>query len=74
MLKLTDCKTGEPVYVKLDWIKSSRRLPAEGEFPERTRIDTKTDTFLVREHLPLERLINTTVLADETDAERTKDP
>lgn len=67
MLKLTDYETGEPVYVKLEAIESARLLPAEGKFSERTRIDTKTDTFLVHENIPLDRLINTTVLPNPPD-------
>ena len=60
MTKLTDWETGLPIYVDRSAIKSVRRLPAEvvapiGKFEaplelgERTRIDTATDMFLVRE-------------------------
>ena len=60
MVKLTDWESGLPIYVDRDAIKSCRRLPAEvydqvfgddgpHELGERTRIDTQTDMFLVRE-------------------------
>ena len=59
-LKLTDYETGLAVYVEQDAIKSARQLPAEvfchclnddvpNEHGMRTRIDTATDMFLVRE-------------------------
>ena len=44
MLKLTDYETGLAIYVDLDVIKSTRQL-----LGGRTRIDTATDMFLVRE-------------------------
>lgn len=58
MLKLTDYETGQSIYVRREAIQSARQLQAEvfahdrGSVVEhgmRTRIDTKTDTFLVRE-------------------------
>jgi hypothetical protein len=60
MKKLTDWETGLPIYVDPSAITSCRRLPAEvynsydksespRELGERTRIDTSTDMFLVRE-------------------------
>lgn len=58
MIKLTDWETGEPIYVIPSAIVSIRQLKAEttddyGDIPHemgrRTRIDTPTDIFLVRE-------------------------
>ena len=65
MLKLTDYETGEPVNVKLDWIVSTRSLPAEEDgsprgLTTRTRIDTKSDTVIVRETLPFDRSLYAT--------------
>lgn len=60
MLRLTDWETGKLIYVQREAIQSARQLCAEvwepigngdiaQECGERTRIDTKTDMFLVRE-------------------------
>ena len=58
MIKLTDCETVRAIYVRREAILSARQLPAEifegigdvsREHGERTRIDTATDMFLVRE-------------------------
>lgn len=57
MLELTDYDTGEPVYVVAAAILSMRQLTAEQyedddepqEVGRRTRIDTSSDMFLVRE-------------------------
>jgi nucleoid-associated protein YejK len=57
MTKLTEWDTGLPIYVDRSAIKSVRRLAAEPandtlDFEateERTRVDTATDMFLVRE-------------------------
>lgn len=58
-VKLTDWETGKLIYVNRAAMKSVRELPAEvhddfdddepQELGERTRIDTATDMFLVRE-------------------------
>ena len=60
MLRLTDYETGAPIYVRREAIQSARQLCAEVVEPvgdddvaqeegDRTRIDTATDMFLVRE-------------------------
>jgi hypothetical protein len=52
MTKLTEWETGLPIYVDRSAIKSVRRLAAEPAIEaieERTRVDTATDMFLVRE-------------------------
>jgi hypothetical protein len=60
MIKLTDWESGLPVYVERSAIRSCRVLRAEvyeaysgedgpTELGERTRIDTATDMFIVRE-------------------------
>jgi hypothetical protein len=58
-VKLTDWETGKPIYVNRAQLKSVRELPAEvcddfddeplQELGERTRVDTTSDMFLVRE-------------------------
>lgn len=59
-VKLTDWETGKPIYVNRAQLKSIRELPAEvcepilddgepQELGERTRVDTTSDMFLVRE-------------------------
>lgn len=58
-VKLTDWESGKPVYVNRLAMKSVREIPAEViddfeddepiELGERTRVDTETDSFLVRE-------------------------
>lgn len=60
ILRLTDWETGKLIYCRREAIQSARQLCAEVFEPignedvayecgERTRIDTKTDMFLVRE-------------------------
>lgn len=53
MLELTEWETGEAVFVLPSAIRSVRQLRAEQcdgqELGRRTRIDTATDMFLVKE-------------------------
>ena len=54
MIKLTDYRTGFAVYIDRETIKSISPLPADVEYSLRTKINTATDSFIVRE--PVEKV------------------